>query len=185
MRRLAPWIAGAAMVAAAGVLTVVTPSEDDLLRPFLMRGEAGATVSSRTVTAAMTEATFADRVTVDGSAWEAEGNWLVVTVVASGPLDEDDAVIDLATLVVDGRVFQASERPSTGLVGTGLRVGTDTVGMLAFELPDGLRSGSASLRLASELQTPHLDDVIAIALTLDEVPSTSSVEIAAPELGAP
>ncbi len=58
-------------------------------------------------------------------------------------------------------------------------------GMLAFELPDDVHTGVAELRLSGRYPTPELDDVIAFTVDLDQVQTTSSVEIDAPRLGTP
>jgi len=185
MRRRTPWLVGAALVVAAGVLTAVTPTDDDVIGPTVVRGAFGDPVESRTLIAAATDATFADQVAVSGGDWSAEGNWLVVTVIASAPRTEVDAAIQLATLTIDDRVFQASERPDATLTSTPLRLGIDTVGTLAFELPPDLTSGQADLRLISSYFTAELDDVIAIAVELDDLPRTPSLELDDPELRIP
>ncbi|GAB3595757.1 hypothetical protein [Microbacterium tumbae] len=180
MRRSLPWIAGAALVVAAGTVTALTPAPDALRGAFLIRG--GETVTSRTLVAELQDAVLADRVSTEDGAWAADGNWLVVTVVVSAPETEADATLELAKLVIDGREFLASERPSTSLVRTDLRVGIDTTGMLAFELPDGLDAGDADLRLSLPYATPRLDDVIVLPLSLEGLPRESTVEILEPTL---
>ncbi len=187
MRRRTPWLLGAALVIAAGGVTAITPSDEDVIGPIEMRGSFGDSVESRTLIAAATDATFADEVVVPGadSDWSADGNWLVVTVTASAAHTEVDAAINLATLAVSDRVFQASERPDVSLRSQSLRVGTDTVGTLAFELPPDVTSGQAELRLTSSYLTSELDDRIAIGLDLDDLPRTPSVELDDPELSAP
>lgn len=181
MRRALPWIAGAALVIGAGALTAATPTDDSLDSAFDVHGSFGDTVTSRNLVVTATDATFADAVTGPDPDWDAEGNWLVVTVVASAPTTEIDAAVQLASLAVDGRVFHASERPSASLVGTALRVGIETVGTIVFELPADLDSGSAELRLTPGYLTPELDDVISVSLDLAEVPRADSVELTEPE----
>ncbi|MDQ0728330.1 hypothetical protein [Microbacterium sp. W4I20] len=184
-RRAMPWIVGAGLVVAAGAVTAVTPPEQALLDPFAVSGSVGQTVTARTLTATVVEVARTERVTMPANEWEAEGNWVVVELAVSAPTTEVGAAIGVASLEIDGRLYQASERPPATLVGTNLRVGTDTVGMLAFELPDDLRSGSGELRLSGRYPTPELDDVIAFPLHLDRVETTSSIEIEQPRLGKP
>lgn len=179
MRRALPWLLGAALVLGAGLMTAATPDDEAVVGPITVHGQVGETVASRTIVAAVTDATFADEVAE--SAWDAEGNWLVITLDASAATTELDAAIQLATLAVDGRVFQASERPSTTLRGTALRVGTDTTGTLSFELPTDLDSGRAELRLAPSYSTPELDDLVVISIELDSLPRVSSVALRAPD----
>ncbi|MFJ2504594.1 hypothetical protein [Microbacterium sp. NPDC087592] len=179
-----PWAAGIALVLAAGVVTAVTPPEDALTDPFFTRAAVDDTATSRTLIAAVQGASFADRLTV-ADKWEADGNWLVIELAVSAPTTEEDAVIGVASLVIDGQVFLASERPPTSLLRAKLRVGTDTIGTLAFELPEGLRTGNGELRLTGEYPTPRLDDVITFPLSLDEVPQDTDRELDEPRLGAP
>ncbi|GAT73650.1 hypothetical protein [Microbacterium hydrocarbonoxydans] len=179
------WLAGAGLVLVAGLVSGLTPAEESLYDPVLVRAGAGEQATGRTLIAAVAGTSFADEIVADDGDWRAEGNWLVVEIVASAPRTEDDAEVPLATLRVDGRVYQASERPPDTMVDAQLHVGTDTVGFLAFELPDGLRSGTGELRLTSQYSTPELDDVLAFTLSLDESPSVASIELAEPRIGAP
>lgn len=186
MRRGAAWAAGAVLVLGAGLLTAVTPSVDSLYGPFLRHGGATDTVTSRTLTASVLAASFADEIVSADGEWSAAGNWLVVEVAASAPTTEEDAEIPFAALHVGGLVVHASERPEDSLLRTPLRVGTDTVGILAFELPEGARGGRAELRLTTEYLTPELDDVIALEIPLDAVGAVPRVELTEPRVvGAP
>lgn len=184
-RRLLPLLLGGGLLLVAGAVTAATPPEAALLDPFPIGAADDGKATSRTLEAAVVDATRTERVTMADGDWEAEGDWLVIELAVSAPTTEVDAAIGVASLMIDGRLFQASERPPATLVGTDLRVGTDTVGMLAFELPAGLRSGTGELRLSGRYPTPELDDVIVFSLDLEAVPSTPSVEIDAPRLGAP
>lgn len=184
--RTASWAIGAGLLAVAALVTAATPPESALLDPFVVRADGGDGVAtSRTLTAAVIDVTRTGRVTMTEQEWDAEGNWLVFELSVAAPTTEVDAAIGVASLLIDGRLFQASERPPAGLVGTDLRVGTDTVGMLAFELPDDLRAGVGELRLSGRYPTRELDDVIAFTVDLDQVPTMSTVEIEEPRLGTP
>ncbi len=185
MRRALPWVAGAVLVVVAGALTAATPTDDSLDAPFALRGSFGETVTSRTLVVTASEATFADAVQGPDPEWSAEGNWLVVTLAASAPTTEVDAAVQLASLAVDGRVFHASERPSASLQGTALRVGLETVGTLAFELPVDLDDGTAELRLTTSYYTPELDDLVTISFDLADVPRADIVELTDPEWAQP
>jgi len=184
VKRARPWLVGGALVVAAGLLSGITPSADSLFDPFLIRGGPGDAVTSRTLVATVAGASFADRVVSSDGEWTAEGNWLIVELAVSAARTEEDAEIPLAALHLDGRVFHASERVPDSLLKTPLHVGTDTVGVLAFELPEGLRAGAGELRLTSEYVTPELDDVIALALPLDAAPAAASAELPEPRIGA-
>lgn len=183
-----PWLIGAALAAVGGVITVATPPEDALRAPFLAQGSyepdgTPPTATTRAVAATLLGASFADRISTEDEQWQAEGNWLVVTISASAPQTEVDSDIELAALRVGGEVFHASERMRDSLLGEHLRIDLETVGMLAFELPDDVRSGEATLELSPSLLTPRLDDLAAFSIRLEELPAASEIEIAPTEVG--
>ena len=184
-RRAVPWFFGAGLLAVAAVVTAITPPDAALRDPFAVGAADDGIATSRTLAAAVVDVDRTGRITMADEGWEAEGNWLVVTLSVSAPTTEVEAAIGVASLLIDGRLFQASERPPATLVGTDLRVGTDTVGMLAFELPADLRSGTGELRLSGRYPTPELDDVIVFPVDLADVPTATAVEIDEPRLGAP
>jgi hypothetical protein len=182
VNRALPWVVGAVLVVGASAVTALTPSDDSLVGPFEVTGAAGERVISRTLIATVSEAIFAEQITVPRSEWQSDGNWLVVRLSVSATVSEVGAAIQLATFTIDGQTFHSSERPSTSLENTALRVGTDTSGILAFELPPDVTADTGELRLATSYATPELDDVIAISLDLHDLPRATSVEITAPEL---
>lgn len=185
MKRMLPWLLGGALALTAGIITASTPGDEVYRAPFLIHSageEQPAT--SRTLTAAVLDASFTDRVTVDDAEWHADGNWLVVAIAASAPQTELDARIQLATLVIGDRVFQSSERPGNSITDADLRIGIDTVGMLAFELPPDVSRGRGELRLTTSYSTPVLGDVNVLPLSLDELPTVQHIELEDPTLGA-
>lgn len=180
------WLSGAALVVAAGAVTVITPGIDAQTGAFPIHGAVDETISSRNLTVRIEDVRFADRITVPDDDWTAEGNWLVVDLSASAPRTEVDADLRLIKLIIGDREYIASERPSTSLVGVDLRVGLETSGMVAFELPADLDAGSAELRLSLSYSTPHLDDVIVVPVDLDRAQRESIIEIVEPTTpGAP
>lgn len=184
-RRALPFLIGAGLVLVAGAVTAATPPEASLLDPFPITAAHDGTATARTLEAAVVDVTRTERVTMAAKNWEAEGNWVVIELAVSAPTTEVDAAIGVASLSIDGRLFQASERPPATLVGTALRVGTDTIGMVAFELPADVRSGTGELRLSGRYPTPELDDVIVFPLDLADAPTAPVVEIEEPRLGMP
>ena len=86
---------------------------------------------------------------------------------------------------MDGRTYTASEPEPESLWRYPLRVGIGTSGVLAFELPAGVRSGSAELRLSSNDTTPALDDVISISVNLTTLDHRERLTISSPTVGAP
>ncbi|WP_217181090.1 hypothetical protein [Streptomyces sp. AC495_CC817] len=180
MRRARLWLIGGTLVLAAGLVSAVTPSEDAVYDAFLVRGDGP--VTGRTLIADVDGATFTPTISSSGGDWEAEGNWLVVEVIASAPTTEVDAEIAIATLRLDGRVFQASERVRDSIVKTRLHVGTDTRGILAFELPAGIDGGRGELRLTTQYLTPQLDDVVVLPLSLDDAEHAPRIDVDRPEV---
>lgn len=185
MKRALPWLAASALVLAAGALTLATPPDDALTAPFAIRGSVGETVTSRTMQVEVTGAGFADTIAVPDASWQADGNWLVIEVEASAPRSEEDASVRLVTLEIDGRLFQASERPAESLLQSRLHVGTAISGSLAFELPADVRTGDGVLRLSTSSPTPLLDDVVAITVHLDDLPTVDTIELERPDWATP
>lgn len=185
MKRILPWVLGGALALTAGIVTAVTPGDEVYRAPFLVHGtgEEHTATSSTLITTAL-EATFTERVSVDDADWHADGNWLVVTVAASVPRTEVDARIQLATLVIGDRVFQSSERPGNSITEADLRIGIDTVGTLAFELPPDVTDGTGELRLTTSYSTPVLGDVNVLRLPLDDLPTAENIDLEDPKLGA-
>lgn len=184
MRKALPWLLGAVLVIAAGAVTTTIPAEDSLLAPLVVRGDTDDTLTSRSMVVTMQDAVFAESLEVESAGWSADGNWLLVTLAVSATQTEKDAVIGLATLTIDGIVFQASERPSTSLLQTRLHVGTDIVGTLAFELPDDLRSGVGELQVTTFTAMPQLDEVIAVPVDLDQLETTARYSLEPPGWGS-
>lgn len=183
MRRAAQWWIGGGLVVVAGLISGITPSDQALLDPFAQRGAAEEEIVARTFLTHGAEWSFADRVTVEEDEWSADGNWLVIEVTASARTTEVGTELSLASLTVDGRIYHSSERTPESLLRTPLRVGIPTTGMLAFELPAGVRTGTAELRLSTDISTPWLDDVISIPIDLDAADTTKVIDIPEPEVG--
>lgn len=182
MRKPLPWLIGAALIVAAGVVAVITPDADSQDDPFLIHGASAQSVTSRNLSVRIEDAAFADRITAEEGDWQADGNWFVVRLSAAARQTEVDAALRLVKLVVGGREFIASERPPTSFVGADLRVGVQTSGMVAFELPADLTSGEAELRLSMPYSTPHLDDVIVVPVDLDDAPRDDTIDIVEPTI---
>lgn len=186
MRKIVVWLSGAALVIVAGAVTVITPGVGAQTDAFPIHGVVDETIRSRNLMVRIEDVRFAGRITVPDDEWAAEGNWLVVDLSASAPRTEVDAELRLIKLIIGGREYIASERPSTSLVGVDLRVGLETSGMVAFELPADLDAEPAELRLSPPHSTPHLDDVIVVPVDLSRAQRESVIEIVEPmSPGAP
>ncbi len=173
MNRVATWGIGAALVAAAWGVAVITPAEDAEEAPFPVAVEVGDRGVGRNVAITVTDVHRAE--SISAGEWSAEGNWVVVDLEAEAVVSEFGALLALATLEVDGRTFRASERPESLLRGS-LSVGIPQSGSLAFELPDGVTGGSGMLRLGVA-PDPRLDSVITLAIDLDDVPVERAAEL--------
>lgn len=185
LHKSARWLVGTALVAGAGLLSAITPSDQSIIGPFVVSGDQGAPTASRMLQAQVVSTSFADSIVADGGDWKASANWLVIELEASALQTEERAEIDFATLSVDGLVFRASERVPETLLGKHLHLGTDTTGVLVFELADGIHAGEGELRLTTHYRTPQLDDLLALRVSLDEARRAATVELSEPELGAP
>ena len=186
MRRALATVLGATgLIAGALVVTAITPTEQSLTGPFFVKADASGVAHARLLEVSVIDYAFATTVVAPDEDWSADGNWLIVTLSAAAPLTEDDAEIGLATLTIGSRTISASERVPDSLWQYPLRVGIETTGVLAFELPTDIPTASAELRLAPGHTTPALDDVIAISLDLSEAEHHESVDVFSPTVGAP
>ncbi len=181
MRPWATWGIGAALVAAAWGVAVITPAEDAEEAPFAVAVEVGEPGVGRTIAITVSDVRRAEN--VSAGEWSAEGNWFVVDLDAEAVATEFGTLLALATLEVDGRTFRASERPDS-LLRSPLSVGIPVSGSLAFELPDGLTAGSGVLRFGASTDV-RLDSVITVAVDLADAPVAREAELRADRLGRP
>jgi hypothetical protein len=165
MNRWATWGLGAALVAAAWGVALITPAEDAEEAPFPVVVEIGDRGVGRNIAVTVTDVGRAGAVTA--GEWSAEGNWLVVDLEAEAVLSEFGALLAHATLELDGRSFRASERPES-LLRAALAVGIPRSGSLAFELPAETRGGAGELRLGVSTDE-RLDSVIVVPVDLEEI----------------
>lgn len=181
MRRGVTWAIGAALVAAAWGVAVITPAEDAEEAPFAVTAEPGERAAGRNIAVTVTDVRRAE--SLSAGDWSADGNWVVVDLDAEAVVSESGTLLALATLEVDGRVFRASERPES-LLRHALSVGIPLSGSLAFELPAELTAGSGLLRLG-ESPDPRLDSVILLAVELQDLPVEQSTDLRTTEWSTP
>jgi hypothetical protein len=167
------WTAAVALLVAAGVVVRVTPDDDLAVPPFVVTGALGERLDARSIAVTVTDPRVADTAVAGG--WAAEGTWLVVDIEAEGLVTEEDAMLPLATLTVDGVVVSASERPPS-LWDQRLSVGVARTGSLAFELPEGVADLPATLELSGAEDT-RLDVVLRIPLDLADLPHRASTDL--------
>lgn len=184
-RRWVPAVAGAALVAAAWGVTVVTPAEDSAEQPFVVAAPVGERAEGRNIAVTVTGVRAADAVTNEG--WRAEGAWVVVDLEAEATEKEAGTLLHQVTLRLGDRTYRASERPPDSMFGHPLSVGLPSAGSIAFELPEGAldadRAGAPDelvLRFGLNLDE-RLDSVIETRVPLDELEHVDEAEIATAE----
>jgi hypothetical protein len=175
MRPWLAWSIGVGLLAAAWVVTAVTPGEDIAEAPFPVAAPIGESASGRTITAAVTGARLTDRAVAEG--WYADGTWLVVDVTAAA-VREEGTLLRGITFTLDGRTYRASERPAPyfdSIVGASLVPGLPQEGSVAFELPQDA-GGAGMLRLSADTET-RLDSVIEVPIDLDAIDQVAETEL--------
>lgn len=171
----AAWTIGAALIVAAWFVALVTPGEEQVQAPFPVAAVVGEPATGRTLTATITDLRRAAEVSAaDG--WTAEGNWLVVDLQAAAVASETNAYIRHAMVEIEGMRYTASDRPEL-LVDQPLAVGLPHAGSLAFELPDGVDAGAATLELAADAGDVRLDSMIVLSFELADVPVVDETEL--------
>lgn len=188
MKRGLAWSLAAVFALAAIGLTAARPSEDDWQAPYPVAGTVGHAVGhaveGRRIQITVDGATFADRLNEDrAEPWSAEGNWLVVRVTGQAVQTEVDAQLGRVRLVVGERVFIASERPRSTMVGVDLRVDVDTTGVVVFDLPPDVRRGPAVLQFASARRIPVADSLLEVPLDLTALDRTDEETVTEPDVG--
>jgi hypothetical protein len=179
-RRGATWAVGAALVAAAWGVAAITPPDGAEESPFVVSAEVGERATGRNIAVTVHDVTRSE--SVRSGDWSADGNWIVVDLDAEAVVSEFGALLELATLEVNGRTFGASERPDS-LLRAPLAVGVPVSGSLAFELPADVDGGAAVLSLG-ETADPRLDSVVEIDLVLDALVVEDAVELVPVEFAA-
>lgn len=147
-RRIATITIVAAALAATVVVYGITPHDDDIVAPFVVRGQVGDELTGRTVSATVTGVRLASSFDLSeiGEEWTGPttGTWVVVDADASAV--EDPGSLVRVTLTIGDDTFTASERlRSETLQSARLRPGILTRGSLLFEVSDkALASAEAS-----------------------------------------
>lgn len=175
MKRGMQWVVGIGLVVTAWGVAALTPPEDAREAPFAIPVAVGEQATGRNIEITVTDVRRASAVTA--GTWRAEGNWVVVDLTAAAVIDESRAGLRLATLTIDGSTFRASERPES-LIDRALALGIPQSGSLAFELPDALDKGTATLTLGLDTD-PRLDSIVVLTAELDElkVESETALEV--------
>jgi hypothetical protein len=171
----AAWAIGAALVATAWLVALVTPGEEQPQGPFPVAAVVGEQAAGRNISATITDLRRASTVTADG--WSADGNWLVVDLDAAAVVSEHGASLRHAFIEIDGVRYSASDRPDS-LVTTALAAGIPRSGSLAFELPADLETGTGTLELAlAPRGDVRGDSMIVLSFDLADVPVADETEL--------
>ncbi|WP_345545703.1 hypothetical protein [Microbacterium jejuense] len=153
---------------------MATPGDAQMKAPFEVPATIGQAATGRNIAVTFTDLRRAG--TVNATAWSAEGNWLVVDLDAEAVLTEVGASLGSAQLRIDGKQFDASERPKSFYRGT-LRVGVPQSGSLAFELPTELRAGEGRIELALNGINPELDSMVVLTFDLADLDTVDETDL--------
>lgn len=170
------WLATAALLACAWVVTRITLPDDAPSAPFAVVAQVGEEAVTRNLVVTVTDVRLADRVT-DVTGWSAAGTWLVVDLEAATGVTQNLSTLSLAELTIDDRTFSATERGTT-FAEQRLVTAVPRAGSLAFELPDDVRADRATLRLGvpgSGVGQVQLDGVIDLPIELAALPVDAEV----------
>lgn len=181
MRRLLAGAAAAALLVVAFAVHLTTPSTEESLASFVVRGTPGEWAQGRAVAARVGEARTA--VTVTDGDWigTTPGVWVVVTVDAETLLEPTSVA---ASLWLGERRYDASDRAGTStLDGLPLSPGLPSRGQLAFEVPaDALAEHADTARLwLGDRTAPELDSVVEVPLDLSGLEPEPELVIATVE----
>jgi len=174
VKRAAPWLITAALLAAAWLVALVTPDDSASADPFIVPVTIGEEAVGRDFSVTVQDVALADAVT-GAKGWSAEGTWLVVELDAETNLDQYGMSFKGATLIIDGQSFRASERVPSFL-STQLVTGVSQSGALAFELPDDARDSTAVLQLSAREDT-RVDSIAELEIDLGELTPVADAEI--------
>lgn len=184
VNRALAWVAGIALAAGAGIVTVFIPADDAGADLFLVRAEIGERAEGRNIAATVHDVRLAEEITADD--WHAAGNWLVVDLSAEAVTSQTSGILSEATLLIGDRVFTAVERGPLGvnLLDTQLIPGVARSGNLIFELPDDALASAGLLRLATGGGTWG-DTILQVQIDLAEAERAGTVALAEVGWAAP
>jgi hypothetical protein len=157
------------LVAAAAVVHLTTPSDEEVVAPLVVRADPGEWAQGRTFGVRVDDVGLAAEVTDGLWTGSTEGVWVVATATAEATGEPGTLS---ASLVLGDEVFDASDRAgSSALTGEILSPGFPRRGGLLFEVPAGAlaeHGAEARLQLASRLN-PRLDSMVEVEVDLADV----------------
>ncbi|WP_164234789.1 DUF4352 domain-containing protein [Microbacterium hydrocarbonoxydans] len=182
MKRALPWLTAAGLFACAWLVALATPDDPDSARAFVVQASLGERAEGRNLAVTVHDVRAARAISTSAG-WRAEGTWVVVELDAEAVVSQYGALLSSTTLTVGDRVFSATERgvgessiDQLTLTGAALVPGIPKTGALAFQLPDGALTGTATLELAANLD-PDYDSIIALTFDLDDLPVEADIEL--------
>lgn len=177
LRRIAPWLAGAAMIGLAWAAVSLAPMDAQTEEPFRVSMPVGEHVVARTLAGTLLDVRLTDRLESDG--WEAEGTWLVLDLALEAT--DEPATLRWAQLQQpDGTSYRASERIDS-LLDEALSAGIPLRGVLAFELPDDARAETVRIDLGHMLADTRADALLSVDVDLTTLEPLPRIDLAAEE----
>lgn len=174
-----------ALVAAAFVIRLTQPSDEQRQAPFVTAAVFGQSVEGRDLVLTAHDAYRADRVTTSSWTGLTEGVWLVVDATIGSKLG---IATPYATLTVGGIQYTSSDRPDDAALGASIDPGLPETGSFVFELPlsaiEGPDATHAVVRFATAFQV-RLDSAIDLTLDLTSLERRSSAAIQDPGMVLP
>jgi hypothetical protein len=170
----AAWTVGLVFIAVAWFVALATPGDAQMKAAFEVPATIGQPATGRDLVATFTDLRRASHVSEGG--WSADGNWLVVDLQAQAVLTEFANSLVYVKLQFDDKQFDASERPKSSMYRAGLEVGVPWAGGLAFELPEGVDSGTGRIEIATNLD-PSLDSMVVLTFDLSQVRHVEQTEM--------
>lgn len=185
MRRPAVIAIAVGLLAAAFLIRLTQPSDEDVEKPFVTAVVFDQQVEGRDLTFTAHDAFLSDRLTTSDWVGETEGVWLVIDATIGSKLG---IATPYATLTVGGVQYTSSDRPDDAALGASLDPGLPQRASFVFELPlsaiEGQDAAQARVRFATAFQV-RLDSAIDMRLDLTTLRHESSTALQDPGLELP
>lgn len=174
MKRLIPFVIGAALLVGAALVHLAEPPDEIRQGPFEVSVQQGQSGVGRNIEVTFENLRFAETVESmdDYDPWvgETEGTWLVVDIVAQTRVEPSGIH---SFLLIDGLQISGSTRAdAVGLEDSTLSPGLPVAGVLLFEVPRDVVDLTEARVLVGVNTDWRLDSAISIAFN----PSSIGVE---------
>lgn len=180
MKRLVPFLIGAALLVGAALVHLAEPPEEIRQGPFEVSVQQGQAGVGRNIEVTFENLRFAQTVESidDYDPWvgDTEGTWLVVDIVAQTRVEPSGIH---SFLLIDGLEISGSPRAQqAGLEGETLSPGLPVAGVLLFQVPSDLVDVSQARVLVGINTDWRLDSAISIAFDPSSIDVEPHVRIA-------